>query len=89
MRGQLRNQVINLRRTAPTLYVGRDSGEWLAAQNVLHERRQVSARPSLDKETYAIGVHRLDHSREFDGLNPVINREGTDRIGMRGKDLAC
>ena len=49
MRGQLRNEVIDLRRPAPTLHVGGNGGEWLAAQDVLYERRQVAAGPASTK----------------------------------------
>ena len=65
---------------------GGNRGERLAAQDVLHERRQVAARPGLDEHPHAVRVHRLDHPRELDRGHPVVHREVADRVGV-GREL--
>ena len=86
VRGQLRDQVVDLRRPALARHVRGDRGERLAAEDVLHERRQVAARPGLDEEPHAVGVHRLDHPRELDRGHPVVHGQGADRGGV-GREL--
>ena len=64
MRGQLRNEVIDLRRPALTRHVRGDRGERLAAQDVLYERRQVAARPASTKSRtpseYIVSIIRVN-----------------------------
>ena len=82
--GEHADEVAQLRRAGAAHDVGSDGAGGASAQDVLHERRHVPARPDLDEDARAVVVQRLDRLAEANRLRPVLDEQLADRGRLLG-----
>ena len=78
-------RVAELRRGRSAGHVERNAQVWLAAQDVIAERRQVSSRANLHEGAETILVHRQDRLLKCHRCHPLIDGEAPDGVHVGGK----